>query len=711
MLKKFLVMFGMVAAFVGSAGAAQPGGNGGQTTNPNAGASCGELNKDDDYYLINNAYDLDVFACIVNSSASAFNGKAKLTADIHYLGNTKLLNANGDGLACGSGCGSEKSWIPLKNFAGTFDGQDHTIYGLFAVGNNGVGFIQNTSGSNATIKNLFIADSYFNATSTTGCSGNGNGKKKCPMVAGGFVAYTDDNSTLNLERCGFSGAISGGHDQNGGLIGAIGRTAILNLTNSYNEGYVNGSGLIGTAVQAGTVKVTNCYNTGTYAQTAYPLMGNPAVTGGVPTISGSNLGCNDAVEKCNHNFNSTGGTVTYVSSDPASIVANYWANIYGKVPENPDAGEGGGDSGEGDEPVNQLEAAKQLLQAQINSLKEEGMKGIDFDFKEIETCHLEGTSNVCNTSVVLVAVLKLELTDTVSTLNMPRNFPVYGVEYNRQFSKSSPECATAGPDTDPTTLPFSTTVLPFTMDVKNIVGAKFFTPVELAPNEDNVYWHIGVVEVTGNVEAHTPYLVCPTESKLTFNGSTTVMKTDGDGVAKSTSFDRNPADPAGPWNFVGLYTKRTFGSGSSDDGRVYAFSGGKFVHIVTGNSPILRAYILAPEGSDPGTAKPNPMPGMMRAVSASGVQSEESSRPTQMLLKILGTDADTISWIPVDFSPVDPEELDSTEGEITRIRQPLIFPMQRNHNGPWFDLKGRNMNRRPSTKGVFLNKGVPAVVK
>lgn len=699
----------MVAAFVGNAGAAK-------TTDPGAGGdpsqepgNCGDLNTEDGYYLIGNADELKAFACLVNGSSNAFTGKAKLTADIHYLGNAQLLNDAGDGLACGTNCGSEKPWTPLQNFAGTFDGQDHTIYGLYAMGNNGVGFIRNTSGATAAVKNLHIADSYFYANTSTGCSGNGNGNKKCLMVAGGFVAYTDDNSTLNLERCGFSGAISGGHDQNGGLVGAIGRTATLNLTNSYNEGYVNGSGLIGTAVQQGIVNVNNCYSTGTYASTAYPLMGEPAVSGGVPTISGSSLGCNDVVEKCNQNFNGSISNVTYVSSDPASVVANYWANIYGKIPEDPGTGEGGDDSGEGDDPVDQLEAAKKYLQAQVDALKADGMKGIDFDFKEIESCHMVESSNVCDTSVVLVAVLKLELTDTVSTLNMPRNFPVYGVEYNRIFSKFSPDCGTAGPGTDPTTLPFSTTVLPFTKAVKDIQGAKFFEPVELAPNEDDKYWHIGVVEKTGNVEAHKPYLVCPTANQLTFDGSTTVMQTKGDGIAEITEFDRNPSDPAGPWQFVGLYRKRTFGPDSSDNGRAYGFSGGKFYNIGEGSSsPILRAFILAPKGSDPSTAKKiAPLPGMQRMASSEDVSVEEF-RPSQLLLKILGDDADEITWVPVDYSLVTP---DSSEDDLTDFQKPMIFPAKKNSEAPWFDMKGRRMNRKPSTKGAYFNNGVSTIIK
>ncbi len=690
MLKKFLVMFGMVAAFVGNVGA--------EAVTPK------QETTGDKCYLIGTADELEGFAGIVNGSATAFKGCAKLTADIHYLGNAQLLNDAGDGLACGNNCGSDKSWTPLKNFAGTFDGQDHTIYGLYAA-ESSPAFIRNTKDS-ATVKNLKIADTYFYSTDGNPCSGNGN-NAECVGVAGGFVGYVEKSARLLMESCGFSGAVSGveaTNKRNGGLIGTLGGSSKLYLKNSYNEGFVNGGGLIGATVMKADLDANNCYNIGT---TVFPLLGQKYGNGGNVVATGSNLGCNaSSAEDCSVNF-TLSSNVAYVSSDPASIVANYWANIYGKIPEDPGSGEGGGDSGE--DPVNPLEAAKQHLQAQIDALKEKGMKGIDFDFKEIKTCHLEGTENVCNTSVVLVAVLKLELTDTVSTLNMPENFPVYGVEYNRVFSKNSSECANASTSTDPTTLPFSTTVLPFTKDVKDIQGAKFFEPVELAPNGNDKYWHIGVVEKTGNIEAHKPYLVCPTAEKLTFNGSTTVMQTKGDGIAEITEFERKPTDPAGLWQFVGLYRKRTFGPDSSDNGRAYGFSGGSFYNIGEGSkSPILRAFILAPAKSDPSTAKKMaPLPGVQRIASSEGVSVDEF-RPAQLLLKILGDDADEINWVPVDYSLVPP---DSTEGDLTGFQKPMIFPAKKNSEAPWFDMKGRRMNRKPSTKGAYFNNGVSTIIK
>lgn len=146
----------MVAAFVGNAGA--------EAVTPK------QETTGDKCYLIGTADELEGFA--KNVAATGFTGCAKLTADIHYLGNAQLLNNDRTGLqkdengsiipcdgsdACG---GVNLQWTPLKNFAGTFDGQGHTIYGLYAVSASSVGFVSRASGT-STIENLHIADSYF----------------------------------------------------------------------------------------------------------------------------------------------------------------------------------------------------------------------------------------------------------------------------------------------------------------------------------------------------------------------------------------------------------------------------------------------------------------------------------------------------------------------------------------------------------------------
>lgn len=110
-------------------------------------------------YQIGSAEELYGFAELVNNGNSDIN--AKLTADI--VVNENVLDANGDVNA-----GDFTQWTPIGGFdtpySGTFDGQGHTISGLYVSSSEGhVGFIGCVTGS-AVIKNLGIVDSYFSSS-------------------------------------------------------------------------------------------------------------------------------------------------------------------------------------------------------------------------------------------------------------------------------------------------------------------------------------------------------------------------------------------------------------------------------------------------------------------------------------------------------------------------------------------------------------------
>lgn len=446
------------------------------------------------------------------------------------------------------------------------------------------------------------------------------------------------------------------------------------------------------------VNVDNCYSLRS-DHNVFPLVGNKATNGGTVKVNGSNLGCQSTPEECAKNFSNAGdaSSIVIARDNPDLIISKYWANIY------PDGNPSGG-NGENDSEA-QKEAQRKYLQGLIDDLKKAGMAGIDFIVKDSTP---DGSNE---TNVVIVALLSLELTENADFLNMPQDFAVAGIQYQRAFTKTSEVCANiekakAAIADDSKSLPFSTTVLPFAMSASDIEGALFFRPKELVPNTDNDYWHIEIEPVQA-IEAHTPYLVCPSSTNLTFKAGTIVKKTETSGVAKTTTFERNPTDPAGSWSFIGLYTKTSFNE-DPENGLAYAFSGGKFVHIVTASSPILRAYILAPQGSDPEARKPSQMPGLRRAPSA-GTSSADDSKPSQLLLKIV--DPDVIAWIPVEFHGEGSGDSSSTEEGPLEIRKPLIFPVQRNSNGPRYDMKGRRMYHKPSAKGVYLDNKIPVTVK
>ena len=168
---------------------------------------------DDGYYLIGNAAELYGFAGLVNNGNKTAN--AKLTADI--VVNENVLDANGE-----ANTGDFVQWTPIGNvfYSGTFDGQGHTISGLYVSGSSGrVGLIGRVSGS-ATIKNLGIVDSYFNS------SGN---------FLGSIVGYVvDRQSSVTLANV-YSTSTVKGVNFIGGLVGGSGFGSVT-IINSYFAG-------------------------------------------------------------------------------------------------------------------------------------------------------------------------------------------------------------------------------------------------------------------------------------------------------------------------------------------------------------------------------------------------------------------------------------------------------------------------------------------
>ena len=110
----------------------------------------------DGYYLIANAGNLYWFADMVNANSHT-DACARLTADIVI--NEHVLNA--DGSLNGT---PERQWTPIGKssslvYSGTFDGQGHTISGLYYKGTSTrIGLFGTLAG---TVKNVGLVDSYL----------------------------------------------------------------------------------------------------------------------------------------------------------------------------------------------------------------------------------------------------------------------------------------------------------------------------------------------------------------------------------------------------------------------------------------------------------------------------------------------------------------------------------------------------------------------
>ena len=222
----------------------------------------------DDYYQIETIGHLLWFAEQVNKHGN-ININAVLTADIVL--NQNLLNK--DGTLNSSSDLSE--WIPIgdesNKYAGIFDGQKHTISGLYFNEEN-TEYVGLFSYSSGTIKNVGVVDSYF------------KGKRYVGAVCGdndGIITDCYNTGTVNGSSsfiggiCGWNkgtiknsyntGSISDLLDSstNPNKIGGICGDNDNIITNCYNTGAVNGSAQIGGICGYNEKTVENSYNTGT----------------------------------------------------------------------------------------------------------------------------------------------------------------------------------------------------------------------------------------------------------------------------------------------------------------------------------------------------------------------------------------------------------------------------------------------------------------
>ena len=114
-------------------------------------------------YQISNAAELYWFAELVNNTklGSTANYCAKLTADITV--NAGVLNP--DCTLNTTNSGSFTAWTPIGNssipFSGTFDGDNHTISGLY-FNDSSSDYVGLFACNNGSIENVGIIDSYFN---------------------------------------------------------------------------------------------------------------------------------------------------------------------------------------------------------------------------------------------------------------------------------------------------------------------------------------------------------------------------------------------------------------------------------------------------------------------------------------------------------------------------------------------------------------------
>ena len=214
--------------------------------------------------------------------------------------------------------GSETNqWTPIgiisQQYSGTFDGDGHTISGLYIDSSSdnyqGLfgyvyrGTVQNLSVSGSVKGNDYVGGvvGYNNGGNVTGCTFSGSGSVSGVTgsdYVGGIVGYNGTGGTV--ENCYNTGSVTAtGSD---GRVGGVVGQNFGGVKNCYNTGAVSGSGLyVGGVVGdnfGGTVE--NCYNTGSVTAT-----GSDGRVGGVV---GYNFG--GTVENCYNTGTVSDGTTS-----------------------------------------------------------------------------------------------------------------------------------------------------------------------------------------------------------------------------------------------------------------------------------------------------------------------------------------------------------------------------------------------------------------
>lgn len=205
-----------------------------------------------DPYQISDSDELYWFAEYVNAGYTT--ACAELTDDIYV--------------------GSE--WTPIGSspYTGTFDGQGHTIIGLYfsydTSDSEPLGFFRGTE-TNSVIRNVGIVNSSFTGWSDVGgvCGMNKGTIENCYFtgtVSGRqSVGGVCGSNYGTIKNCYNNGSVNycstGSMDMYGGVCGMNYDSGTIE--NCYNTGTVSGSDVVGGVCGVNPGTINNCYNTGT----------------------------------------------------------------------------------------------------------------------------------------------------------------------------------------------------------------------------------------------------------------------------------------------------------------------------------------------------------------------------------------------------------------------------------------------------------------
>lgn len=231
---------------------------------------------------------------------------------MNFSGETVVLDANID-------MASVENWQPIgnapeKKFAGTFDGQNHTISGLKITGGSYVGLFGYLGA--ATVQNVALVGA------------NVSGVKR----VGALVGQIAGDATIKNCSLDATSSVAGSDSNTGGLIGEASGSIVVTLENLTNKAPVtnteNGTsraaGILCQATSGASVTLKNCVNNGT-------ITTNGGYAGGIVSAKqgGASLvfdGCSNTGTLAN-GTKGTGDLLAWSCNGSSVTISNYSGDV------------------------------------------------------------------------------------------------------------------------------------------------------------------------------------------------------------------------------------------------------------------------------------------------------------------------------------------------------------------------------------------------
>ncbi|MBQ8213439.1 MAG: hypothetical protein IJZ80_05455, partial [Clostridia bacterium] len=213
-------------------------------TDPTASVYTGDYALQDEYYeKFNKAIAAGETQFDIYSADALYVLIPLISANDGFAGKTVSLKCdlvfNEGNAATWARTAPAFSWTPIDGFKGTFDGEGHTVSGIYLkTATNFDGFFR-VLGAGATIKNFGIVNSYFESTlndgyiaalagrinaadiTIDGCYSDATVFAPSSFVAGGLVGLVSSTTNAVVKNCAFAGSVTG-QKHAGGIIGLVG---------------------------------------------------------------------------------------------------------------------------------------------------------------------------------------------------------------------------------------------------------------------------------------------------------------------------------------------------------------------------------------------------------------------------------------------------------------------------------------------------------